>query len=287
MASINPRNGEIHFDDGRKLFVDTVINGKDYIELAQLLPKLVPILGRAGLVGFPFGGGGGGGGGPGTPGAAGSQGLTGIQGATGPSAGAQGVTGLPGPTGVQGATGIQGATGVQGATGLRGATGLQGATGIQGVTGIQGTTGVQGATGVQGVTGIRGVTGIQGITGPAVSPASQISEATSAQSVAATYAVLPSMTITPAAGTYLVWFRGTFTNIGVGGGQLDVRIRSGATPVAASVSSITLPALVTIFVGVVTIARVTVNGAEAIDVQAQQTVSTDVHERQLMIELAS
>lgn len=147
MASILA-TGEIQYDDGRILFKDSVITGQDYIELSQLLPKLVKVIGRAGLVGFPFGAGGGfggpgggGGGAPGHDGAPGPQGLTGIQGVTGPSMGPQGATGLQGTTGVQGvagATGIQGVTGLQGATGVRGATGLQGP---QGGTGIQGSSG--------------------------------------------------------------------------------------------------------------------------------------------------
>lgn len=80
MASVL-KTGEIQFDDGRILFNDTVITGKDYIELAQLLPKLVAVIGRAGLVGFPFGYGGGGG--PGAPGVPGPQGLQGVPGGGG------------------------------------------------------------------------------------------------------------------------------------------------------------------------------------------------------------
>jgi hypothetical protein len=181
MARILP-TGMIEFDDGRILYADSVINGKDYIELVELLPKLNPILGRAGMIGFPFGGGGGGGGGAGTPGVAGARGATGPggpQGVTGPGAGAQGATGVgtQGATGPAGATGagIQGATGV-GATGPAGATGagIQGATGVGtqgatgvGVTGPQGASGIAGATGagIQGATGV-GVTGPQGATGP-------------------------------------------------------------------------------------------------------------------------
>lgn len=77
MASVLP-SGEIRFADGRILYNDTPITGKDFIELTQLLPQLVPVIGRAGLVGFPFGGGGGGGGGQqGPPGPAGAQGPAG------------------------------------------------------------------------------------------------------------------------------------------------------------------------------------------------------------------
>lgn len=143
MATVLP-NGYIQFKDGRLLYDDTILNGKDFLELAALLPKINPLLGRAGMVGFPFGGGGGGGSGPGTPGAAGTPGAvgaTGLQGPTGPSGGAQGATGLVGPQGATGVQGIQGGTGIQGVTGIQGATGVRGATGVgtQGVTGLPGT----------------------------------------------------------------------------------------------------------------------------------------------------
>lgn len=205
--------------------------------------------------------------------------------------GAQGATGLEGPTGIQGVTGIQGATGVQGATGLQGPTGIQGTTGAQGVTGIQGATGVSGATGVQGVTGIKGVTGIQGLTGLSGSPASQIVEATDSVSVAGAFAVLANMTVTPAAGTYLVWFRGTFKSFPTPVSQMltEARIRHGGTAVAASLSQLNTSGAFDESFELVSIARVTVNGAEAIDVETQfsGTGSVSAIERQLMIEIVT
>lgn len=170
-------NGIVRFADGRILYGDSVISGADYLELAQLLHKLNPLLGRGGG-GFPSGGGGGAGrpgpaGTAGPPGADGSEGATGLQGVTGPGGGDPGVTGAPGATGLRGLTGSQGLTGLQGQTGLQGATGVQGpagATGVQGLTGLRGLTGIQGATGVQGTTGagVQGNTGSQGVTGVGV-----------------------------------------------------------------------------------------------------------------------
>lgn len=124
-------NGLVQFADGRILYSDTPINGQDFMELQELLPKINPIIGRSAMVGFPFvsGGGGGGSGTPGArgaDGAAGANGATGVQGATGPSGGPPGATGVQGSTGVQGPTGpngTQGQTGVQGQTGPAGAGG--------------------------------------------------------------------------------------------------------------------------------------------------------------------
>lgn len=175
-------NGLVEFKDGRVLYADSVINGNDYMELAELLPKLNPVLGRAGMIGFPFGGGGAGT--PGAPGAAGARGATGPQGVTGPT------------TGVQGATGV----GTQGVTGPQGATGA----GVQGATGV----GTQGATGV-GVTGPQGVTGAAGVIANDIFASDRVVDPAGAgtdTTLAAALAALPATggTIYIKAGTYAI-----------------------------------------------------------------------------------
>lgn len=116
-------NGLVQFEDGHILYSDTPINGQDFMELQELLPRINPIIGRSAMVGFPFISGGGGAGAPGARGADGLAGPTGLEGPTGP----QGVTGPS--MGVQGATGVQGPQGATGIQGIQGQTGIQGATG--------------------------------------------------------------------------------------------------------------------------------------------------------------
>lgn len=73
MARILP-DGQIQFDDGRALFAETLLNGKDFLELVPLLRQIDPALGHNALAGFPFSGGGGGQGPPGPAGPPGPPG---------------------------------------------------------------------------------------------------------------------------------------------------------------------------------------------------------------------
>lgn len=123
--------------------------------------------------------------------------VSGIQGDTGIS----GITGLLGLTGFQGLTGLQGQTGLQGITGI-GNTGFQGYTGLSGLTGIQGITGLGGAAGADGADGVQGITGI-GIITPYYEATATGTTTTTSGSPGA---VAASMTLSPEAGTYAVWF---------------------------------------------------------------------------------
>ncbi len=96
----------------------------------------------------------------GNDGATGQQGVTGATGATGATGSGGGATGPTGPTGPQGIQGVAGATGAQGLQGLAGATGAQGIQGVPGATGATGAQGLQGPTGA-------GIAGPTGPTGPA------------------------------------------------------------------------------------------------------------------------
>jgi hypothetical protein len=146
----------------------------------------------------------------------GATGPTGdaITGETGPT-GDQGIQGVTGPTGDQGIQGVTGPTGDQGVTGPTGATstitGPTGPTGETGETGdaITGPTGPQGDTGTAGgPTGPTGDTGPSGVTGP-VTPVTPVTSSATFNTSSATDVLVTGATITPGAGTYLVWYTGT------------------------------------------------------------------------------
>lgn len=125
------------------------------------------------------------------------------------------------------------------------------------------------------------------LTPPASSspPASQIVESTTPEALTAVFATCGGMTITPAAGTYLVWFNAWFDGSGFGRGA-NIRIAVDSTPELGSVRTEKSDGGTSddgIFC-MSTMARVTVNGSQAINGQGQQVlVSTDIQERSLMI----
>lgn len=203
-----------------------------------------------------------------------------------------GITGLTGSTGVRGVTGLigTGLTGLIGATGILGVTGITSNTGIQGLTGFIGSTGVLGITGLIGNTGIRGVTGLIGLTGLAGQTGillpvnTQVTATTDTTTTSASDVLVSSMTITPASGTYMVWFTGSvghtanasiFTSIYSGGVKITPSERrfSNGSGTASSVRST-----------ICCVAVVTVNGAEAIEGRWRTTLATaTMHQRSLLI----
>jgi hypothetical protein len=148
-------------------------------------------------------------------------GATGVTGATG-ATGATGDKGMPGEKGMTGATGATGATGSQGAvgdkgmpgekgdTGATGATGAAGPIGDKGVVGDKGDTGAVGATGATGAIGDKGVKGDKGQQGVDVSYIEDTADGEVSPALTTTYQSQLSLSVTPAAGTYLVTFSGAF-----------------------------------------------------------------------------
>lgn len=117
---------------------------------------------------------------------------------------------------------------------------------------------------------------------------SQIVEATAADAVGIAFAVVTGMTITPVAGTYLVWFGGS-TDASESN-FVECKIRFGGTDVAASLRTVpvTILAAGTTRATLATLARVTVDGSQAIDVVARRgdapgADSANIYERQLAI----
>lgn len=104
--------------------------------------------------------------------------------------------------------------------------------------------------------------------------------------------LLPSMTLTPTAGTYMVWFSGTFVEAVAGGTDvIEFQIFVGGVAQAASLKRVSLSQVneMTNITGT-TVARVTVDGAQAIEVRAFRASgdgSPSVRERQLMIAVTS
>ena len=168
--------------------------------------------------------------------------------------------------------------GFTGLPGDQGFQGDQGPQGPQGEQGPQGNQGEQGPQGNQGEQGPQGNLGPQGSTGP-----SSITEAAGPVALTSTFASVIS--VTPAAGTYMVWFVSWANNIAAG--RLDVRISFGGTPVTNSLKEQDDQGAAEVVLN--TIARVTVNGAESIDGEARYVAGTgaDVNNIQLMICLTS
>ena len=121
--------------------------------------------------------------------------------------------------------------------------------------------------------------------GAATPPDSDIAEATGDASGSNTSDTLvPGMTLTPPAGTYLVWFTGSvettpgntmaFMSIYSGGSQVGSSEREYRRPAGQSTQSFCC------------VAKVTVNGAEAIEGRARVDAGTTtgtIHERSLAI----
>jgi hypothetical protein len=90
------------------------------------------------------------------------------------------------------------------------------------------------------------------------------------------------MTLTPVAGTYLVWFAGSINN-NTNNTGMNVSIYAGGTQVAASEQAY-LSARVSQDIPFSAIAMVTVNGAEAIEGRWRVDSNTGtMHQRTLMI----
>lgn len=105
--------------------------------------------------------------------------------------------------------------------------------------------------------------------------------------------LLPGMTLTPAAGTYLVWFT-CRAAIGAGTGEnnsMDTQIFVGGTAVAASLRRISLQSAADISGAIsqassmASMARVTVDGTQAIEARGRNNTGIGtVTERQLAIQ---
>lgn len=119
-------------------------------------------------------------------------------------------------------------------------------------------------------------------------PTSNIAEATAEiTTTSATYVLASSMTLTPASGTYLVWFSGV-CRTNSAGNQVRTSIYSGGTLVAASAREYAedggdgagTPGYATF----TCMAKVTVNGSEAIEGKFNRSTGTGyLRERQLTI----
>jgi hypothetical protein len=188
--------------------------------------------------------------------------------------GGRGDAGPQGPA----ASGVQGPQGPFG--GPQGAQGPQGQQGFQGAQGFQGPQGT-GAQGPQGQQGPQGNQGNQGFQGGANAP-SFITESTVVSALAA--GVFTSVSsLTPAAGTYAIWFGGHFTSVGatsaltlaifIGGVETIPSERACGTASGAAIS------------GMTTFARATVDGATAIEGRVFLSGGgvADINRRQLML----
>lgn len=219
----------------------------------------------------------------GAQGGIGPQGTQGNQGFQGTNPGPQGAQGNAGGTGLQGAQGAQGLIGLQGAQGNQGFQGFQGAIGEQGAQGNQGNQGNVGDTGVQGPQGNQGILGSQGNQGPAGTNGNNSATATGTiTNTQTTDQLATTMTLTPASGTYQVWFTGTVSN-GTTNNYTYMSVWSGGSQVAASevnfqssAANRTCPFCC--------IATVTVNGAQAIEGRWRVSAGTSsMYQRTLMI----
>lgn len=275
-------DGSIQLKDGRTVFANNLIQGQDLLEILELV---VPLYVPSPAWPFVSGGGGGASGGngivgrdgaagpqgpqgtnPGPPGSQGSQGSQGNQGAIG--TGSQGFQGNQGRQGSQGNQGNQGATG-SGSQGSQGAQGIQGPQGRQGNQGNQGFQGNQGAigTGTQGSQGPQGNQGNQGNQG-AAGGSSQIVTQGNYTPPNTAFAVITGLTFTPAAGTYMVWFS-TYMTSDTNSKKGEFKIVSGGVDAPESLKSATTTTAGD-FVPGGSIARVTVDGTQAIQAQARE-----------------
>lgn len=118
---------------------------------------------------------------------------------------------------------------------------------------------------------------------PSAGLTSSITEnTTDTTTTSATDVLVASMTTTPAAGTYLVWFTGTVENSNAGGIAF-MSIYSGGVQVAASEREIDAPGS-SESSDFTSMARTTVNGSQAIEGQWRVTLGTEtMHERQLVL----
>lgn len=116
-------------------------------------------------------------------------------------------------------------------------------------------------------------------------PASSIAEATGdITTTSATDVLVTTMTITPASGTYLVWFTGSVDH-SANNGSIELSIYSAGSQVAASERSFARGAgQGNVTVSFACSAKVTVNGSQAIEGQWRTPAATaTMHERTLKI----
>jgi hypothetical protein len=198
----------------------------------------------------------------------------------------QGWQGGIGPQGNQGSQGSQGAQGRQGSQGYQGATGAQGNQGFQGNQGPVGLgpQGNQGRQGSQGVQGPQGNQGIQGVQGPSNTQTSVTATADDS-TTSATDVQVVGMTLTPAAGTYMVFFGGSVDS-SINNTTMLMSIYSGGVQVAASVRRVTRGGgQGNVTIPFTCMAVVTVSGAQA--VQGEWNISggatATMHQRGLFV----
>ena len=156
--------------------------------------------------------------------------------------------------------------------------------GAQGSQGPQGIVGSQGAQGWQG-TGDTGAQGNQGWQGGGSAPSCTLAEATATTTTTSGSDVLVnSMTLTPAAGTYLVTFSGSVRQ-SASNDSIFTSIYSGGTQVAASEREFKRGSNQgNITASFCCQAKVTVNGAQAIEGRWRETGGTaTMYERTLSI----
>jgi len=111
----------------------------------------------------------------------------------------------------------------------------------------------------------------------------QIAESVVPDALSSVFTTLAGMSITPVAGIYAVWFGSNFTGVGSGRGAV-IQIMVGGVAVAASVRRQDFSSVDGDNGSIMTMAAVTVNGAQAIEGQAHYTaVGVTANERQLMI----
>jgi len=136
------------------------------------------------------------------------------------------------------------------------------------IVGAQGSTGIWGFTGIGGLGGTQGVTGIQGITGIANLTTTEATATATTTTTSTTDVQTDSMTLTPAAGTYLAFFSGSVTN-NTRGTSIYTSIYSGGAQVASSEREANVGGDdINTWIGILPftcIAKVTVNGAQTIE----------------------
>ena len=156
------------------------------------------------------------------------------------------------------------------------------------IVGPVGVTGLIGLTGIAGsYTGLRGNTGIQGSGSPTFPTTTEATATTTTTTTATTDTQTNSMTLTPVAGTYMVWFSGSVTD-NTRGASIYTSIYSAGAQVAYSEQESNVGGDdVNTWIGVLPftcIAKVTVNGAQAIEGRWRVSTGTGtMYERTLTL----
>lgn len=192
---------------------------------------------------------------------------------------------VTGPTGMTGVAGSQGPTGPQGNAGSDGPTGPTGNAGSPGNTGAEGSTGPTGDAGSAGSTGPAGPSGPTGPAGGGSITSSVQSATADTSTTSSTYVTMNAMTVTPAAGTYLVMFSGS--------GGVSANSSTGNYAIFNNGSIVQHSERNTVTGGgptsgmedaFYTQSVETVNGSQTIDVRYQTSSGTfTIHERSLIL----